>query len=310
MQAQQELADAERPRGWSNTTDIGVSATSGNSETETLSLHSLLEWRTERAGFRLKLDGTRSNTADDRFRIVDPGFSWEPGAQPPTATTTLVDPDNEPDTEKYYAEVRFERSIAKRPLLRPGELSWHAGASWDRNRDAGIAKRLMAFAGIGNNWWHREDLKFQTSFSLSWTRREEVTPDPEKDDRFAGLRFNWLYENRWGRNVVYHNDWRFNFNLGDFSDYSSAMTNSLTVPMTRRLSLRVSLQWLYNSLPAFESIDVVAEVVIVDPDGIPGSGDELFETVESAGVKLDLGSVQERKEKLDTVFTTSLAIRF
>ncbi len=62
-------------------------------------------------------------------------------------------------------------------------------------------------------------------------------------------------------------------------------------------------------MPALEDIDVVAEVVLVDPDGIPGNGDELFETVESGGLEIELGSVQERRrERLDTVFTTSLTI--
>jgi hypothetical protein len=80
--------------------------------------------------------------------------------------------------------------------------------------------------------------------------------------------------------------------------------------MTERLSLRVSLHWLYNNLPALEDIDLVARVEVVDPDGIPGNGDEYFETVESGGFPIDAGSVLERKEKLDTVFTTSLGISF
>ena len=119
-----------------------------------------------------------------------------------------------------------------------------------------------------------------------------------------------LYEHRWGKHVTYHNDWTFNARVEDFSDFYSNMTNSISVPTSRRTSLRVSLQWLYNSVPAFEEVDVVAQVVLVDPDGIPGNGDELFETVESGGISLEVGSTPERKEKLDTIFTTSLAIKF
>lgn len=55
----------------------------------------------------------------------------------------------------------------------------------------------------------------------------------------------------------------------------------------------------------------MAQVVPLDPDGIPGTGDELFETVASGGGEIELDSVQERrKERLDTIFTTSLAIEF
>lgn len=80
--------------------------------------------------------------------------------------------------------------------------------------------------------------------------------------------------------------------------------------MTDRLSLRVSLHWLYNNIPALDDFDLVARAVVVDPDGIPGNGDEYFQTVDSGGVEIDLGTQVERREKLDTVWTTSLGISF
>jgi hypothetical protein len=311
LPAAESEAQAEPETGWSNVTDLGLTVTDGNSETEGFHLHSLLEWHSLRAGFRLKLDGLRSNTADDRYRQVDPGFVWEPGGQPPSeVTTTLVDPDKEPDVEKYFIEARYEQSISSKPRLRPGTMSWHVGTTWDRNLDAGILSRLVVYAGLGHVWWDQEDLKFRTIYSLSWTDRSEETQDPEKDDQFPGLRYNWVYENRWGKNVVFHHEWTFNTNLSELSDFSSEMTSSLRIPMTERLSLRVSLHWLYNNLPALEDVDLVARVEVVDPDGIPGNGDEYFETVESGGFPIDAGSVLERKEKLDTVFTTSLGISF
>lgn len=309
--AEQAPEDAAAKSNWSNTTDFGLALTSGNSDTEGLNLHSLTKWHSKRSGFRLKLDALRTNTADDPYRLVDPGFTWEPGGEPPPGvTTTLVVPDPEPDTQKYFFDARFERSIAAKPLLSPGTLSWHIGASWDRNLDAGILSRLAVYSGVGHVWWDREDLKFQTAYGLSWTDRREENPDPNKDDEFPGFRYNWIYENRWGKIVVFHNEWTFNVNLTEISDYSSEVTSSIRVPMTKRLSLKVSLHWLYNSIPALEEIDLVARAIVVDPDGIPGNGDEYFETVDSGGFPIDLGTAVKQREKLDTVFTTSLGISF
>jgi hypothetical protein len=310
-----EAHEPETPKetelGWVNMTDLGLTVTDGNSEAETLRLNNLLRWRSERASFRLRLDGLVSDTADDRLRTVDPGFTWEPGAgPPPEATTTLVDPDKEPDLERYYAEARYERSTSRSPRFTPGTLSWHAGLSWERDIDAGLVGRTVLFAGVGHVFWNREDLRFENTYSLSYTDRDERVVDPDKEEQFTGLRYHWLYENHWGRFVIYRNDWSVNVQLSDFSDYSSSMTQSISLPMSERLSLRVSLQWLFNSRPALEDIDVVAEVVLVDPDGIPGSDDEFFETVDSGGILIELGTVPERKESLDTVFTTSLTIRF
>lgn len=312
LQAEEPSPGGELHTGWSNITDLGFTYTDGNSETEGLKLNSVSQWRSKRAGFRLKLDGFRSNTADDRYRQVDPGFTWEVGGEPPEdVTTTLVDPDKEPDVEKYFVEARYERSLATKPILKPGTMSWHVGSTWDRNLDAGIVGRFVLYSGLGHVWWDREDLKFRTIYSLSWTDRNEETQDPEKDDQFPGLRYNWIYENRWGKNVVFHNEWTFNANLSELTDFSSDMTSSLRIPMTQRLSLSVSLHWLYNNLPALVDIDLIGAVALVDPDGISGSGDEYFETVEGGGgYAIDLGSVRERREKLDTVFTTSLGISF
>jgi hypothetical protein len=168
----------------------------------------------------------------------------------------------------------------------------------------------MVYSGLGHVWWDREDLKFQTSYSLSWTGRDEQPPDPDKDEEFPGFRYSWTYENQWGKVVRFHNEWTFNANLSDLSDYSSNMTSSIRIPMTDRLSLRVSLHWLYNNIPALDDFDLVGRAVLVDPDGIPGNGDEYFQTVDSGGVEIDLGTQVERREKLDTVWTTSLGISF
>ena len=81
--------------------------------------------------------------------------------------------------------------------------------------------------------------------------------------------------------------------------------------MVSHVSLKVSLQWLYENEPALESdLDVIALVELINPDGIPGSGDEFFRTLSSGGSKLVLGSADARKDKLDTIFRTALVIKF
>ena len=48
----------------------------------------------------------------------------------------------------------------------------------------------------------------------------------------------------------------------------------------------------------------------IDPDGAPGSGDELFEAVAAGGVEIDFGTGQIRKAGLDAIFRTALVISF
>ena len=113
-----------------------------------------------------------------------------------------------------------------------------------------------------------------------------------------------------GTITSFENDFTGNANLSDFDDYSLNITSSLTVVMSKHVSLKVSLQYLFNNEPAQEDVDVVARVVLEDPDGVPGSGDEFFRTVASGGSEIVIAEGQVRKEQLDTIFRTALVIDF
>jgi putative salt-induced outer membrane protein YdiY len=189
-------------------------------------------------------------------------------------------------------------------------MTWNAGASWDRNEDAGIISRTIVFAGLGRVVRDREDLKFRVTYGLSWTDRVEDVEDPEKEGRFPGARFTSDLTDKWGATTTYDNDFTFNVNLQDGSDYNADLIQGIAVAMSTHLKLKVSLQLTYSSEPALEDVDIVARARLVDPDGIPGSGDEFFETVASGGSEITIGEGVLRKEPLDSTFRTSLQIDF
>ena len=259
--------EEEQELGITNSTELSLVVTDGNSNVETLGFKNTFRNHWEKARYSLRLEAVRSNTGDDRFAIGSPD------------DFVVVVPEKTLDVENYLIDNRYDRQITER-------FFWNVGLSWDRNKDAGILNRYVGFAGVGNIWWDRDDLKFNTSYGLSHTDREEEDPDPEKDDRFAGFRFSWQYLNQWGKNTTYENDWMFNTNFSDPSDWTSNMTNSVAVSINSRLALKVSLQWLFNNFPALEEIDLFDE-----------QGNEI-------------GTVRARKEKLDTIFSTSLVINF
>jgi putative salt-induced outer membrane protein YdiY len=294
----------EEDTGWTTSVDLSLVVTDGNSQSETLGFSNVTKRIWDKGELRFKANAVRSETADDRFVIINPGVTFLPGETPagPFDTTT-IEPGTEPDVEKYFFETRYDRQIADR-------FYWHVGAGWDRNEDAGILDRYIGFAGLGNVWWDREDLKFRTSYGLSYTDREEEDPDPEKDDTFTGARFEWEYLNKLGKVAVYQNDFTANVSVEETSDYSLDMTNSVSVDLSKRLAMKVGLQWLYEAEPALEDVDLIAPVNLIDPDGTPGSGDEFFETVSSGGTEIVIGEESIEKDELDTIFRASLVITF
>ena len=297
--------DEEPKLGWSNATDLSLVITAGNASAQTLGLGEHLRYLWPTAGFEADVTGVHSVSTDDRFYLVQPGLEIKVGETPPNLPRTLVRPDPDDPVAKYQASGRYERTLA-------GRLFWDTGASWDRNEDAGILNRVTSFGGLGHNWINTKARHLATHYGLSYTNRKEEVRDPSKDRRFGGARLAWEYRDRFGVSKTSFDSTLVSIiNLTDGSDASINTTNALTVPMTGHLSLKVSLQWLFENQPALETeLDVIAYVTLVNPDGLAASGDEFFRTLESGGTKLLLGSENARREKLDTIVRTALVITF
>jgi hypothetical protein len=266
--------DEEEQFGWSNQMDLSLVVTDGNSQTDTLGFKNKLQRNWTNARYTFRIDAVRSNTADDRIAVLREGSATE---------YDVVTFEKSPDVENYFVENRYDRAISER-------LFWNAGLTWDRNKDAGIISRWIAYAGLGNIWWDREDLKFRTSYGLSYTDREEEDFDPEKEQTFPGVRLNWEYENKWGKITTFENDWIYNYNFSNSTDWNTDIISSIRVDINSRLALRVSLRWLYNNLPALQDLDLFIRTPGGDLIGLPEQ-------------------VSEPKEKLDTLFSTSLVIK-
>jgi hypothetical protein len=140
-----------------------------------------------------------------------------------------------------------------------------------------------------------ERAKFRTDYALSYTKEEDVVAAPDVEDNFGGFRFSSKYEQKIGTGTTYVNELVLDENLNDTSDLRAAMLNSLAVAMSKRLALKVSLQWLYDHQPAFREIDLL-DAPPSPPAPPPG------------GVKI--GTVLDQLDTLDTIFTTSLVVNF
>ena len=301
-QAQEATGDEPEP-GWTSETEFSLALTGGNSAARTLGFGNTLHYVGESSRLRLRVNGLRSRAAVEPFLLVAHGIRFPLTGRPDDPPAALVEPGSEPEAEHYAVTGRYDTEISER-------FFWNAGGSWDRNREAGILSRYSAFGGLGNVWSDSEALRLATTYAVSFTNRREETDDPEKDARFGGARLGLDYRSRINDAVVHDGIVAANVNLGSPSDYSVNAESALSVSLSRHLALRVSLQLLYEHDPAQEDVAVIARAAVVDPDGIPGSGDELFETVASGGTTIALGERQIRRDRLDMIFRTALVIGF
>ena len=199
-------------------------------------------------------------------------------------------------------------------LVLSDSFFWNMGVGWDRNNNAGISNRYVTFGGLGNTWMKDNEMSFSTSYSASFTNRNEIVEDATRDKRFAGVRLNSDYYQRLKGQMEINSDFTINFNLFSTSDRSLNVTNAFGIALSKYLSLRISLQHLYESQPAFEEIKRLAYVKLINPDNVMGNGDEFFETFIpeeiTEGTLVEFGQGQIRKNKLDSILQTALVISF
>jgi len=195
------------------------------------------------------------------------------------STTKTFDPDTGEETDKTDTTASSKWLNGRYNHKITDHFFWFAGAGWDRNRFSGVDSRYTVFAGVGNIWADREDFKFRTDYAASWTKQSDFPDNPLADDSYAGVRLSDALLWKLGANTVFTNDTIVNENVDDTSDLRVDMTNALSVAMSKRLALKVSLQWLYDHDPA---------ALVLSPTG----------------------EVLAEADDLDSIFTASLVINF
>ena len=116
---------------------------------------------------------------------------------------------------------------------------------------------------------------------------DNVTPNPATGDTFVGFRFSWDYRAGLGTSTVYENKLILNENLDETDDLRIDFLNAVSVSMSSKLALKVSLRILFDNEPAFEEIDLF---------DMPGG--------------TMTGTVPVQLDEVDTYLTVSLVVDF
>jgi putative salt-induced outer membrane protein YdiY len=236
--AVQRDRDEERELGWSNVADFSFVLTSGNSSTSTLSVDDKLVRAWENAELSIRGGALRVRTTDDRFAIgTENDFE------------VIEDTTRDLDNERYYIFGRYDRDITDR-------FFWVAGGGWDRDGNAGIDSRSIIWGGLGNTWKDDEHIKFKTDYGITFTHRVDEILDPERDENYSEARLAWDYAHKFPGNTQFDSDFVYYLNLSNVDDYRFNTLNSVTTNLSSVFALRFGLQFLYQSLPAFEEIDL------------------------------------------------------
>ncbi|MBP7707335.1 MAG: DUF481 domain-containing protein [Candidatus Aminicenantes bacterium] len=252
---------------WVATAELSYVVTGGNTSTSALSFGTSFsrKWTNDTLLFKSYVLKSNATTTTRTARGTETDFD------------VLEQSITRKVAENYLLAGQYDRRISKK-------LLGQAGASWDRNRFAGIDDRLIATLGFGYAWIEKPRTQIKTSAGVTYTLRQFVGLDWES---FGGLRFSVTADQKLFESSSFSSAFILDENLKDTPDWRFDWANSVTASLSKSLALKVSLRTLYTHQPALQGLPLFD--LVGDPTGL---------------------TVFVPLKKLDTFLTTSIVINF
>jgi len=238
----QEADDEVR---WRNAAELTYLLNGGNSISSTLGLRNVLRRSSARGEFRLDAMARRTDATRTTRTAVGEG---------PDDFRIDEERETERSAERYSLQSRYDRTLTPRTFA-------FGGLGWERNTFAGFNHRTVAVTGVGGQWGEEERWEVKLGSGLTYTVQRDVTPDPEKDDSFAGLRVNLDYTHQLTTGTEAELQWVVDGNAQEVSDVRADLVQAVSASLTDRLAIKTTLQLKLDSEPPVESVPLVT------PDG-------------------------------------------
>jgi putative salt-induced outer membrane protein YdiY len=262
--------DEEEKLGWSSTAELSYVLTAGNSETTTLGFSGSADRKWKKALLQIQIGALKAESTTDLGYAVG------------TQTDFTIPEITQTTAENYFAVGKYDRNITER-------FFWYAAAGWLRNEFAGIQDRYTVSGGVGNIWFDSETFSFRTNYGISYTDQQDIVEIPLVESSFAGVLLSSSLKKKFGKEKSeYGNDFIFNYSLADSDNWRWTMNQWVSTSLTDLLALKVTLNWLYNNVPAFR------EYPLLEGDPPTDQGN----------------TVLVHLEELDTIFSVALVLKF
>jgi len=230
--------------GWTAKAGLSYVGTGGNSEATSLGVKFNASYNWTRTYFTLLGSGVRADsTTIDRFAVGPSASDFTP----------FETSDKKKTAENYLLDATLDHNLSSR-------LYWQAGGGFLRNTFAGVESRLAARAGVGYLFTEpgSKGPELKGALLATLTHQSEVVADPSTDDTFVGLRgiVDFVVPFGPGAKSTFTSRLALDENLQSTDDFRGTWWNSLSVSMTDRLALQVSLGVVYDNLPALSQVNL------------------------------------------------------
>jgi putative salt-induced outer membrane protein YdiY len=232
------LAEDAPKRPWSDSAELGVVMTSGNSEGTNFSLSNKFKYAWTNA--ELTFDGAALRT-ESRTRSID---------NPPPYGTPVVTDTTQVTAATYGLALKYRRNISER-------FFWYTGGLWFQNFFAGIDDRYIVNGGLGYTFVKSERNLLKGELGADLTREDPLgnPPPAELETKdFVGIRAYLGYEFKISDKSKLTEDLNAIENLDTTSAWRANSVTALTAGFTNSLALKVSYAVAYSNEPPIKVI--------------------------------------------------------
>ena len=238
----QAPAPAEPKLGTSNSTELGLVVTTGNSRATSVGFRNVYLYRWTNRELGWETGWLRAASRDgDRFAVVR-GTAFD-----------VVDPGTAVDSSRLFSKLRYQRQLSARH-------DWFSNFDAVRDEPANINRQFVLAAGLGTTWVKSDRLTFRTAYGISYTDEDLVI---EGGNRFAGYRLFYGLKSPVTPSTTIESELTADGSFDTGDDIRTDWLNGVNVALNSRMALKSSLRVLFRNLPALETLDLLT------PGGVP-----------------------------------------
>lgn len=217
--------DAGEEKSWSNTTELSLVNTTGNSETSNFAITNKFATKAGRGQFKLDFDALRTETTTRIIQNV--------------GGVLVVDETTAVSAEAYKLNGQYDRPITD-------QLNWYARAGWHRDEFAGIDNSYSAGAGIGYTFFEEDAQTLKSEIGVGYVQEKYVDGT---DTDFAELRGFLAYDRKLSETSKLFSELEILENLDETSDVRANGLVGVSASLSNRIALAVSFALKYDAEP-------------------------------------------------------------
>jgi hypothetical protein len=238
----QAPAPAPPELGASNSTELGLVLTSGNSRSTSVGLRNLFLYRWSKAELRSEAGWLRVASRDgDRFAVGTPD------------AFDVVEPDTALDSQRLFSKLAYQRQLSTR-------TDWFANFDAVRDEPANILHQLVVAGGLGTTWRKTDTFSFRTAYGVTYTDENlRVTGDKH----FAGYRLYYGLKAPVASASIFESELTADGSFDTGDDIRTDWLNGISVAINPKVALKSGVRMLFRNLPARELLQLQSPAGIV-----------------------------------------------